>query len=167
MRSRAAALAAVATLAGAIVVLFFPEGDDRVWWFRGYVVLVGVLATRALVTWVDAQPRPPSPPPFRRRRRWPRRAVAEVTRPTARLIHLATFSAGDAHRGLRPALQEVADERLRAHHGIGLDGPAAATRLAPATWELLRPDRPRPHDLRAPGLTLDAIDRIIDDLEQL
>lgn len=167
MRSRAAVLAALATLVGAVVVLFFPEGDDRVWWFRGYAVLVGVLATRVLVTWVDAQPRPQSPPPFRRRRRWSRRAIAEPNRPTARLVHLATFSAGDAHRGLRPALQEVADERLRAHHGIGLDDPGAERWLTPTTWELVRPDRPRPHDLRAPGLTLDAIDRIIDDLEQL
>lgn len=167
MRSRAAALATVATLAGAVVVLFFPEGDARVWWFRGYVVLVGVLATRALVLWLEAQPRSPAPPPFRRTRRWRRRAVPGPVRPTTRLVHLATFSAGDAHRGLRPALQEVADERLQAHHGLRLDDPAAVSRLAPVTWDLLRPDRPRPHDLRAPGLTLEVIDAIIDDLEHL
>jgi hypothetical protein len=68
---------------------------------------------------------------------------------------------------LRPLLQEIADERLRARHGIALTDAGAADRLAPATWELVRPDRPTPHDLRAEGLTLATIDAALDDLEAL
>jgi hypothetical protein len=167
VRSRAAAIAVAITFLGAVVVLVLPEGDGRVWWFRGFVVAVGLLAMRALVTWIDAQPRVPSTPPFRRRQWWRRSAGHESGRPAARLLELATFSAGDAHRGLRPTLQEVADERLRAHHGIGLDHPRSSELLSPAAWELLRPDRPRPHDLRAPGLEPAAIDALLDELEQL
>src|SRR4051812_7830804 len=167
MRSRAAAVAVLTTLAGALVVLLLTKGDDRVWWFRGYVLFVGVLAVRALVVWNDSQPHAVPPPPFRRTRRWRRRAVVAPTPPTARLVHLATFSAGDAHRGLRPVLQEIAEERLQAHHAIGLTHPTASERFTPTTWELVRPDRPTPHDLRAPGMSLVAIDAVLDDLEHL
>lgn len=165
---RVLGLAAVwLSLAGAVVALVIPDGDARVWWFRGFTVLVGVVAVRSLLRWVDAQPRPPSPEPFRRRRRsWHRRPHVP-THPTDQVLQLAMFSAGDAHRGLRPRLQEVAEERLRARYGVTLADPAARERLAPATWDLLRPDRPKPHDLRAPGLSPDTIDAVIADLEAL
>ena len=165
---RRSAIAVVVTLAGALMILLLPQGSDRAWWFRGYVAAVGVLSVRSLVAWVDAQPRMEAPAPFRRpRRAWRRRRTVVSARPTGRIVQLASFSAGDAHRGLRPVLQEIADERLRAHHGVSLDDPAASAFVAPATWELLRPDRPPPHDLRAPGLALDAIDALLADLERL
>ena len=169
MKRAAPAFVVLAALGGALVVLSSPDETRRVWGFRAYVVVIGVLAIRALVRWVATVPPVVRPEPFRRRRRrWLRRRAPVTTRRgSERIIHLAEFSAGDAHRGLRPLLQEIADERLRAGHGIALDHPAAAARLAPATWELVRPDRPSPHDLRAPGLDPAVIDSILADLEAL
>jgi hypothetical protein len=70
------------------------------------------------------------------------------------------------HRGLRPMLQEVADERLRAR-GRSLDDPRVADLFDPLTWDLVRPDRPTPHDLRAAGLAPAEIERVLTDLERL
>lgn len=167
-RARPLLLAAV-SLAVALAVLASPDDTRRVWGFRGYVVLVGILAIRALVRWLDGLPPVVRPQPFRARRRswWPRRTPPASRRGSDRVLHLAAFSAGDAHRGLRPLLQEIADERLRSRHGIALDDPRAASHLTPATWDLVRPDRPTPHDLRAPGLDPRAIDSILTDLEAL
>ena len=168
MKRAAPAIAVVATIGGALLVLSSPDDMRRVWGFRAYVVLIGLLALRALVRWVATVPPVVRPEPFRRRRRsWRGRAPVTTRRGTDRILHLATFSAGDAHRTLRPLLQEIADERLRAGHGLSLDDPAAATRLAPATWELVRPDRPTPHDLRARGLDPAVLDLILADLEAL
>jgi hypothetical protein len=144
------------------------EGDARTWAFRIVVAAVGLVAVRALARWHQAHP--PAPDPLRRpRRTWlpRRRTLASTRRGSERVLHLATVGAGDAHRGLRPLLQEIADERLRAHHGVSLEEPRAASLLAPATWELLRPDRPAPHDVRAPGLSPAAIDHLLTDLEIL
>ena len=169
MRRLVSALAIAASLGGALLVLSSPDETRRVWGFRAYVVVIGILAVRALVRWVATVPPTVRPAPFRRRsRRWlPRRPPVTTRHGTDRVLHLASFSAGDAHRTLRPLLQEVADERLRARHGLTLDDPAAATLLDPATWELVRPERPPPHDLRAPGLDPMAIDSMLADLEAL
>jgi hypothetical protein len=156
------------SLVGALAVLTFVDDAQRVWWFRGYVAVIGMLAARAVLRWLDALPRIVRPEPFRRKRlRWRRRPVPPSRRGSERVLHLASFAAGDAHRGLRPILQEIADERLRARYGITLDDPTAQDRLAPATWELVRPDRPVPHDLRAPGVDPDTIDALLTDLEAL
>lgn len=167
---RALGLAAVwLALAGALLVLVVPDGDERAWWFRAFAALVGVLALRGLTRWLDAQPRLLPPEPFRRPRPWftRRRLAVLPTHPTEQVLRLAEFSAGDAHRGLRPLLQEIADERLRALHGITLADPHAEERFAPPTWELIRPDRPSPHDLRSRGLLPDAIDAALADMETL
>jgi hypothetical protein len=165
----APALVVLASLGGALLVLSSPDDTRRVWGFRAYVAIIGILAVRALVRWIATVPPTVRPEPFRpHRRRWLRRRPPATTRRGSdRVLHLATFSAGDAHRTLRPLLQEIADERLRADHGLTIDDPAAASRLAPATWELVRPDRPPPHDLRAPGLDPATIDSILTDLEAL
>ena len=39
--------------------------------------------------------------------------------------------------------------------------------LAPATWELVRPDRPAPADAFARGLPATELDLVLDDLEAL
>ena len=158
-----------ASVLGALLVLASQDDTRRVWGFRAYVVFVGVLAIRAVLRWLASVPPVVRPEPFRRRRRrWPRRRVPATTRHgSERVLHLASFSAGDAHRTLRPLLQEIADERLRAGHGIPLDDDRAERLLLPETWELVRPDRPNPHDLRARGLEPDAIDAILADLEAL
>lgn len=162
-------LVVVATLAGALAVLSSADDTRRAWGFRFYVVIVGVLAIRAIVRWLDGLQPVVRPEPFRpARRSWPwRRTPVASRRGSDRVLHLAMFSAGDAHRGLRPLLQEVVDERLRSRRAITIDDPRAESYLAPATWELVRPDRPTPHDLRAPGLDPATIDSLLADLEAL
>ena len=169
MRRAAPALLLAASLVGALLVLSSQDATRRVWGFRAYVVLVGILAVRALVRWLASVPPVVRPEPFRPRRwQWRRRRTTVPPRHgTERVLRLASFSAGDAHRGLRPLLQEIADERLRAGHGVSLDDDRAATLLGAETWELVRPDRPTPHDLRARGLEPAAIDAMLADLEAL
>src|SRR5687768_6453921 len=123
MRRAAPALLLAASVLGALLVLSSQDPTRRVWGFRVYVILVGILAVRALVRWLAALPPVVRPEPLRpRRRRWRRRRnVATPWHGSERVLHLATFSAGDAHRGLRPLLQEIADERLRSEHGISLE----------------------------------------------
>ena len=85
-----------------------------------------------------------------------------------RVVSTATAHAGDLHVRLRPILREIAADGLR-RRGIELDAqPQAAQRLlAPGTWELVRPDRPRPDDAFAPGLAPKRLDAVLDDLEAL
>ena len=86
----------------------------------------------------------------------------------SRAVASGTASAGDLHLRLRPILREVAIDGLR-RHGVELDAdPARAQeRLAPATWELVRPDRPAPADAFARGLPAEQLDLVLDDLEAL
>jgi hypothetical protein len=65
-------------------------------------------------------------------------------------------------------LREVAAEGLR-RRGVDLDAEPDRARelLAADTWEVVRPDRPRPDDPFAPGLPPKRLDAIIDDLEAL
>ena len=85
-----------------------------------------------------------------------------------RVVSAATSHAGDLHLRLRPILREIAADGLR-RRGVELDAqPQAAQRLlAPETWELVRPDRPRPPDAFAPGLRPAQLDAVLDDLEGL
>jgi hypothetical protein len=85
-----------------------------------------------------------------------------------RAVASGTASAGDLHLRLRPILREVAIDGLR-RHGVELDAdPARAQQLlAPATWELVRPDRPAPTDAFAGGLPEAQLDLVLDDLEAL
>jgi hypothetical protein len=85
-----------------------------------------------------------------------------------RIVSTATTGAGDLHLRLRPILREIAADGLR-HGGVDLDAEpeAAQALLAPETWELVRPDRPRPSDAFAPGLRPAQLDAVLDDLEGL
>jgi hypothetical protein len=85
-----------------------------------------------------------------------------------RVVSAATSHAGDLHLRLRPILREIAADGLR-RHGVELDADpqAAQQRLAPQTWELVRPDRPRPADAFAPGVPTKQLDAVLDDLEAL
>ena len=86
---------------------------------------------------------------------------AESIRPTALL---GNWLYGVARRTALKAKVLAARRR-----GIELDAqPQAAQRLlAPGTWELVRPDRPRPDDAFAPGLAPKRLDAVLDDLEAL
>jgi hypothetical protein len=104
------------------------------------------------------------------RRRRPRAAAPPPPSGLAwceRLVSGA-WMAGELHRGLRPAVIEIAVVRLRAA-GIRLDedGDAARARLGEELWELVRPDRPPPEDRLGPGLKPGAVSRLLARLEQL
>ena len=77
-------------------------------------------------------------------------------------------TASAVHLRLRPALREIAAARLGSR-GISLDrSPGDARRiLGEDLWELLRPDRPRPADPRAPGMKLAQLTELTDRLEDL
>jgi len=85
-----------------------------------------------------------------------------------RRVATGTAHAGELHLRLRPVLREVAAEGLR-RRGVDLDAEPDRARelLAADTWEVVRPDRPRPDDPFAPGLPPKRLDAIIDDLEAL
>ena len=85
-----------------------------------------------------------------------------------RVVSTATAHAGDLHLRLRPIVREIAADGLR-RRGVELDAQpqAAQALLAPETWELVRPDRPRPDDPFARGLAPARLDAVLDDLEAL
>jgi hypothetical protein len=102
-----------------------------------------------------------------RRAETPTEDAADFAR-IGRAVASGTTSAGDLHLRLRPILREVAIDGLR-RRGVELDAdPARAQRLlAPATWELVRPERPAPADAFARGLPATQLDLVLDDLEAL
>jgi hypothetical protein len=85
-----------------------------------------------------------------------------------RAVASGTATAGDLHLRLRPILREIAANGLR-RRGVDLDAEPQAARelLAPETWELVRPDRPRPDDAFARGLAPARLNAVLDDLEAL
>jgi hypothetical protein len=84
------------------------------------------------------------------------------------VVSAATSHAGELHLRLRPVLREIAANGLR-RRGVDLDEQpqAAQELLAPETWELVRPDRPRPDDAFARGLAPARLNAVLDDLEAL
>ena len=110
-------------------------------------------------------------PPLRRAAAAPASTVGEGTGDRERLdrvVSAATSHAGDLHLRLRPILREIAADGLR-RRGVELDAQpqAAQALLAPDTWELVRPDRPRPDDAFARGLAPARLNAVLDDLEAL
>jgi hypothetical protein len=104
---------------------------------------------------------------LRRRRPRPER-LPELVR-LEREAALAQSSAFDLHYRLRPVLRETAAGLLAWRHGVDLDrDPEAAQRLlGPETWNLVRPDRPPPHDRLGRGIDGAALDRVVGSLESL
>jgi hypothetical protein len=110
-------------------------------------------------------------PPLRRAAVAPASSTGEASGDRERLdrvVSAATSHAGDLHLRLRPILREIAADGLR-RRGIELDAQpqAAQALLAPETWELVRPDRPRPDDAFARGLAPARLNAVLDDLEAL
>lgn len=125
-------------------------------------VLVAAGAVRALAATL---------PPLRRAAVAPGPAAGELSGDRERLdriVSAATSHAGDLDLRLRPILREIAADGLR-RRGIDLDAQpqAAQALLAPETWELVRPDRPRPRDAFARGLAPARLNAVLDDLEAL
>jgi hypothetical protein len=85
-----------------------------------------------------------------------------------REVTLATGTAFDVHFRLRPLVAPLATGLLL-RRGVDPERrPDEARRLlGPDLWELVRPDRPAPEDRSAAGITLAAVERLVDDLERL
>jgi hypothetical protein len=164
------ALAAVAAVVVVLTPLLFLEGPHRTGGFRAAVLLLAAGTLRAISgATADANPAPPDSPfaPARRTEaRW-RRATPARRSPADALLIGSIDREGQFHHRLRPALRGIADERLRARHGIGIDEAGAGQLLGPAAWAVLRPDRPAPEDRRAPGPDEATMDRVLAAIEGL
>jgi hypothetical protein len=166
---RAAVWAAASGLAALFVAIARP--GDRSLILDVYLLFVGGLALVLLVVaTATALPRagrsrleqalwrPPAKPP---------RPVALLT--LERRVLLATETSFEVHYRLRPTLREIAAHRLSTHRGIDLDHDveAAEAVLGPDAWELVRPDRPPPHDRLGKGKPLAELRAAVDALEKV
>jgi hypothetical protein len=98
-----------------------------------------------------------------------RRPIDSTETPLAAELRLSRLSAFHAHVRLRPLISEVAAHRLWSHYGVDLQSEPgrAAELLGPATWELVRPERPPPSDRLARGSSLAELGTIVTELERL
>ena len=165
----------VVAFGGALVPLLLLDGARRAQGFRGYGLLLGVLALRAVLGFSLEAGEPPIGSPFsrptrlaplrqrarRRKRRGPKATAVD------HLVDSATSQASGFHFRLRPVLRDVADQRLRSHHGIGIDDAAAAPLLGAVAHDLLRHDRPAPDDRRSAGIAPAVLADVLTTLERL
>ncbi len=138
---------------------------------QAVVLAVGAIVLVLLVP--GAAARRPAPRPRRLRR--PARLTRSRRRTTPdlaavdRLLALSVASAEDEHLRLRPLVLEIATQRLADHTGVRIDAApeAAAAILGEETWELVRPDRERPGDRRARGISPRRLQTVIESLERI
>jgi hypothetical protein len=138
---------------------------------QGLVLAVGAIVLLVLV------PRPARPVRRPGRLRRPSRLrLARGRRRTTpdlaaidRLLALAVSSAEDEHLRLRPLVLDIARQRLADYTGVRFDSApdAAAAVLGPETWDLVRPDRPRPDDRRARGMSPARLRAVVESLERI
>ena len=86
-----------------------------------------------------------------------------------RLVVTSEASALQAHAYLRPLLAEIASRRL-ATRGQTLEGMSDLTGrqvLGDRLWEIVRPDRPFPHDRWGRGLSTRDLAAMLEVLERL
>jgi hypothetical protein len=167
---RGAGTVLVATVLKLIPLLLL-DGDRRAMGFRAGTLLLGLLALRAISRFNAEANAPPTDSPFTSARRIPgrlrRRRPTPARAPLDALVLGAIERSGQFHFRLRPLLREVADERLRARHGLGIDDPAAEAVLGQPAFDHLRPDRAAPDDRRAPGPDLATLRAVFDALERI
>lgn len=175
---RALRLVAVVVVAfgGALLPLLFLDGERRALGFRGYGLLLGVLALRAILGFSIESGAPPVDSPFAVPRRRPalgrarRRRRTRTANARTSIDHLVSSATGQAsgfHFRLRPVLREVAEQRLQAGYGTGVDAPGAAALLGPVAHDLLRHDRPPPDDRRSAGVDPETLADLLTTLERL
>jgi hypothetical protein len=85
-----------------------------------------------------------------------------------RAVSGARSSAGDVHVLLRPIARRISTVALR-RRGLDLDRQPERARaaLGDPVWELVRPNRPPPHDPWAPGMNATELEELIDALARL
>jgi len=132
------------------------------------LILCGVVLALAVGSLRDAFPQAPRqrrPGRGRDRRVDPRRSLAQLENE----VTLGIGSALDQHFLFRPHLRAIAAGLLEGRRGVALDEePERARRLlGDETWELVRANRPVPADRRGPGMSADALERVVVSLERL
>jgi hypothetical protein len=164
------ALGTVLATAALIVVRVVEPGrqelelDVYVLTVGAMALLAAILATRrtfpleeqsALTAALEREERPPVRPPDLER--------------TERMLSMAVTTAFDLHFRLRPALREVAEQRLADRRGLRLDSgdPRVQEACGEELWEVVRPDREAPDRRYQPGLDRTALERIVDRLESI
>lgn len=164
---RAARLLALPTLALLVVAVVASGRLEPA--VRVYALVVSAVALGLAVVGLRAAfprtERPRAPRRGRRRRADPPRSLAQLENET-------TMGAGDAldlHYRFRPHLRLVAAGLLEGRHGVVLDEEPGRARqlLGDEVWELVRADRPVPADRHGPGLSPDALERVVVALERL
>jgi hypothetical protein len=162
------ALLGAAFVAG-LAAVFLPLSPGLV--LDLYLLFVGGITLLALVRAVRvAQPGSGHSPfelalrPIRPRPQRP----PDLVRLEQRLA-LAVTTAFDVHFRLRPAVRDVAAQRLWARHAVDLetDPERAQALLGAGVWELARPDRLPPPDPFGPGLGVRGIEQVVAELEQV
>jgi hypothetical protein len=157
-RARAGTAAGVATLLLAVVLstgLVSTETEITV-----YVLVLAAIGLASLARTLAGAPDLRVSPFAKALARRPQRSLRppELVR-VEREITLGVSNAGHLQRRLVPLLRDVAVARLNA--------PLTRERVGDEAWELLRPDRPAPDDLHAPGASLEQIRRVVARLEEL
>ena len=154
-------------IAGLVVVL----GVDRTdYVLDAYVVFVGgliALAAARIAHGAFPEPRGTVPAVVARS---PRRYVhPESLAAMEDDVALAQADLFDLHFRLRPVVREIAAAGLAAQSGIELERTPerAHERLSPATWELVRPERPRPERGGQTGIATKSLDEIVTELERI
>jgi hypothetical protein len=146
-------------------------GVDRTDLVRdGYLVFAaGLLSLAAARIAAGAFPAPRDV--VRRVVRQPARRYAAPESLTALddVVALAQADQYDLHFRLRPILVDIADAGLTAGHGADLGGRSARARslLTAQTWELVRPERPRPERSARRGIETSSLAAILDELERI
>ncbi|MGZ8716341.1 MAG: hypothetical protein ACXWYO_04445 [Gaiellaceae bacterium] len=136
-----------------------------------YVLVLAGIALAALTRVARSASDIPPPSGFETALR--ARAVEPMRPPelvrTEREIMLGTSSAGNLHQRLLPILREAAAARLSAGHNVDLERRPDTARalLGEDAWELLRPDRPEPHDRNDPGIPMRRLRDVLSALEKL
>jgi hypothetical protein len=129
------------------------------------IVVVGAIATviglAELAARLPIRRRPPPDVPSPPRSRTTPGQLLRIER----IVDRAGESGVAAHTLLRPLLVEIAEPRLR-RRGLRLEDDGAAALLGADAWELVRPDRPAPHD-RDAGVTRRELEHVLDRLETL
>jgi len=166
---KAITLAVAATVALVAVAQLVPARRPLA--VASYLLVLGGLTVRVLVTWLRLAYPPPPASPFDAAlaaRPAPPRPPAELER-LARLLALSNASALHAHTRLRSELRPVAADRLRWSLAVDLDGdPAAAeAALGETGWAVLSRDQRDLPDREAAGLPPEALADLIARLERI
>lgn len=165
--------AAIAGVLGALPTLAvgISRPGDRALALDVYLLYLGGVLLLALVQ-ATRNAQPPDPhSPFARelaRRPKPRERLGELVR-QEREVGLAMDAAFDLHVRLRPTLRAIAEHRLAARRGVGLDEQPERARelLGDDMWELVRVDREPPEDRFAKGIPFERLRAAAERLEKI